>query len=593
MKAQAGLVWMMLRRSWAVAPIASIVITVTIVAQFGSTLAIATLQREILNQVEQPAMTAFVAVLVVGMGVAYAAAAAGNRIQNNLRSMVAERLNQELRTEVLRGATVTPRVDQFDRPDYLDHLHRVTSNTQRLAALPWDLISAAALSIALGGSLVVLAQVNPWLIGLAVVAIPPLLLGGLSRRQIRTAQDRAAGVERQESVLHGYVSNPETAKEIRVGESHHAIDTICTDLWTTVRRTVLAGHLRSLAITYGGWLVFVTGYLAAIGLTAWLVIVQRATLGDLALVITLGEQMRNQVQGFVFNLNTVGDGTHIARQYQWLRDQTPTEAVSGESIPTPSILRSGINLDRVSLTYPGQDIAAVDEISTHLPAGSVVALLGENGAGKTTLAKLLLGQYAPDEGTISIDGHPANLIDPHAWAAHTSGLVQDFAKLQGPIREAVSVGAATSLTNREIREAVDAAHAGAIVDDLPDGINTQLGLAFGSRDLSHGQWQRLALARGLTRPQPLLMVLDEPTSALDPQVEHQLFDAFFTRAAEIAHSHGGIALVVSHRLSTTSQADLILVMEHGRIVESGTHGTLMAAAGRYAELYTIQNHAYH
>lgn len=593
MKTQTAMVWSMLRRSWFVAPVASIVITVVIVAQFGSTLAIATLQRAVLNQVGQAAMTTFVVVLVIGMGIAYAAAAAGNRIQNNLRNLVAERLNQETRTEILGWATSTPRVDQFDRPEYLDHLHRVTSNTQKLAALPWNLISTAALTLALMGSLIVLAQVNPWLIGLAVVAVPPLFLGGLSRRQVRNAQDRAAGLERQESVLHGYISNPETAKEIRVSKSHEAIDGTCTNLWATIRRTVLAGHLRSLAITYGGWLIFVSGYMAAIGLTAWLVANQQATLGDLALVITLGEQMRVQVQAFVFNLNTVGDGTHIARQYQWLREHTPTSTHPGETEPAPTRLGDGITLDTVSFTYPGKDIPAVDEVSAHLPAGSVVALLGENGAGKTTLAKLLLGQYEPDHGLITIDGQPANRTDPHDWATHTSGLVQDFAKLQGPIRESVSVGATTSLTSKEVREAVDAAHADTIVDELPDGINTELGLAFGTRDLSHGQWQRLALARGLTRPHPLLMVLDEPTSALDPQVEHQLFDAFFTRAARIARTHGAIALVVSHRLSTTSEADLILVMDRGQIVESGTHSSLMTADGRYAELYNIQNRAYH
>lgn len=592
MRERAALVWAMLRRSWVVAPVASIVIAVVIIAQFGSTLAIATLQRAIVNQVGQPSMIRFVVVLAAGLALGYVAAAAGNRIQNNLRGVVAERLNQETSTEILGWATSTTRIDQFDSPEYLDHLHRVTANTQKLAALPWNVISTAAITVALAASLIVLAQVNPWLIGLAVVAIPPLLLSGPSRRQVRTAQDRAAGIERQESTLHGYVSNPETAKEIRVSDSDQAIDAICADLWTTIRRTVLAGHMRSLAITYGGWLIFVAGYIGAIGLTAWLVAQQRASLGDLALVITLGEQMRGQVQGFVFNLNTVGDGAHVARQYQWLRDHTPASPVGIHPAPAPDNLNRGISLDNVSFTYPGQDTTAVDQVSIHLPAGSVVALIGENGAGKTTLSKLLLGQYEPDQGRIDIDGRALSSLDAQGWATRTSGLVQDFAKLQGPIREAISVGATTRLTHPQIREAVEAAHAGSIVDDLPAGINTQLGLAFSARDLSHGQWQRLALARGLTRPHPLLMVLDEPTSALDPQVEHQLFDAFFTRASTIARSHGGIALVVSHRLSTTSNADLILVMDHGRIVESGTHDALMTANGRYAELYRIQNRAY-
>ncbi|MFC7625886.1 ABC transporter ATP-binding protein [Microlunatus sp. GCM10028923] len=583
----------LLRRSWVVAPLSSAVITVVIIAQSASAALTAAIQRHLVDQVGRPAMLTAVVAVGVGLAVAFAAGAAGNRIQGNLRGVIAEKLDIDLSGNVLRWATQTPRIDQYDRPDFLDRLHLVRTSTSKLAGISWNLVNTVCVVLGLAASLVLLARINPWLMIMAVLAVPPFLLNGRSGRYLRQARDRTAAWERQEATLHGYASQPEQAKEVRVNRSQPIIDDHCATLWDRTRRTIRAAHLKSALHGYAGWLIFAVGYLGAVALTILLVTQRQASLGDLVLVISLGQQLRWQVISVVYGISEVADGGHAAGHYDWLRRQyRQARRADEEPVPPPPRLDRGISVDGLSFRYPGQDHPAVDGVSVELEAGQVVALLGENGAGKTTLAKLLLGQYAPDAGGIRLDGVDLARVDPAVWARRCSGLLQDFGKLQGPVREAVGAGALRPLSRADLDRAVDEAHARSIVDGLPRGLDTSLGLAFGTRDLSHGQWQRLALARGLTRPEPLLLILDEPTSALDPEVEHRLFDAFFSSARRAAAEHGSIALIISHRLSTTQDADLILVMDRGRIVESGDHATLIDQGGRYSELYRLQTRAY-
>ncbi len=592
MSARTNLLAELLRRSWIVAPVSSVVIMIVILGQSASAALTAAVQRILVDEIGRgTALTAVVAT-AVGLAVAYAAGAAGNRIQGNLRGVISEKLDIELSGTVLRWASHSPRIDQYDQPDYLNRQHLVRSNTQKLAGISWNLVNTVAVVLGLAASLVLLAQINPWLMIMALLAVPPFLLDGRSRRFIRQARDRTAPWERQEATLHGYASQPEQAKEVRVNRSQGIIDDHCTTLWSRIRETTRAAHLRSAVQAYAGWLVFAVGYLGAVTLTIALVTQGRASLGDLVLVISLGQQLRWQVIGAVMGIAEVADGGHVAEHYDWLRQRFRRTERAQWTGRTPDRLRRGITVDRLTFSYPGHDHPAVDEVSVELGAGQVVALLGENGAGKTTLAKLLLGHYAADAGTIRLDDTDLSTVDPAEWARHCSGLLQDFGRLQGPLREAIGAGANEHLTRAEVERAITVAHARTIVDELPRGIDTELGFAFGSRDLSHGQWQRLALARGLTRPGPLLLVLDEPTSALDPEVEHRLFDAFFRGARAAAARHGTIALIISHRLSTTQDADLILVMDHGKIIEAGDHRTLIGNDGHYSELYRLQTRAY-
>jgi ATP-binding cassette subfamily B protein len=256
-------------------------------------------------------------------------------------------------------------------------------------------------------------------------------------------------------------------------------------------------------------------------------------------------------------------------------------------------LTDGIALDGVGFTYPGTERPALDDVTCRLPAGSVVAVVGEYGSGKTTLVKLLTKLYRPDRGTIQVDGVDLADLDTAGWRTRISAAFQDFGRFHIRFGETVGIGDLPYIADADrVGDAVRAADARELVERLPDGLDTQLGRRFDGVELSEGQWQRTALARASMRTQPLLFVLDEPTASLDAPSEHEIFDRYLGRARELAERTGAITVIVSHRFSTVAGADHVLVLHKGRIAEQGTHDELLAAGGRYATLYDIQATAY-
>ena len=228
----------------------------------------------------------------------------------------------------------------------------------------------------------------------------------------------------------------------------------------------------------------------------------------------------------------------------------------------------------------------LDAVTLDLPAGSVVALVGENGAGKTTLVKLLCKLYEPTAGRILVDGAPLSRMRTAEWRQRLAGAFQDFFRFELPARHSVGVG---DVPRRDDERAVAAAVARAGADDvvarLPSGLDTQLGPTWpGGVEVSFGQWQKLALARGFMREEPLLLMLDEPTAALDAETEHALFERYAAaaRGADGGSANGrsrGITILVSHRFSTVRMADLIVVLDGARVAQVGSHEELMAKGG--------------
>jgi ATP-binding cassette subfamily B protein len=235
----------------------------------------------------------------------------------------------------------------------------------------------------------------------------------------------------------------------------------------------------------------------------------------------------------------------------------------------------------------------LEDVSLSLPAGAVVAIVGENGAGKTTLVKLLAKMYEPTAGRILVDDQPLARVDTGAWRARMAGAVQDFVRFEFRARHTVGVGDVPRLDeDRAVTTAVTRAGADDVVARLAAGLDTQLGPTWpGGVEVSFGQWQKLALARGFMRDAPLLLVLDEPTAALDAETEHALFERY-AAAARHRDGTGRITVLVSHRFSTVRMADLIVVLDGARVIETGSHAELMARHGRYAELYAIQAASY-
>jgi ATP-binding cassette subfamily B protein len=232
-------------------------------------------------------------------------------------------------------------------------------------------------------------------------------------------------------------------------------------------------------------------------------------------------------------------------------------------------------------------------VSVTLPAGAVVAFVGENGAGKTTLVKLLTKMYEPTSGSILVDDTPLARVPAGEWRSRLAGAFQDFFRFEFRAGHTVGLGDVTRLDDEPaVVAAVERAGAGDVVARLASGLDTQLGPTWpGGVELSFGQWQKLALARGFMRDQPLLLVLDEPTAALDAETEHALFERY-AAAARGTGQGGRITILVSHRFSTVRMADLIVVLDGARLVEVGSHDELMAKNGQYAELYGIQADAY-
>jgi ATP-binding cassette subfamily B protein len=285
-----------------------------------------------------------------------------------------------------------------------------------------------------------------------------------------------------------------------------------------------------------------------------------------------------------------------SRRLVWLENYT-AELSANTDVEMPDRLVDGIRLERVSFAYPGADRLALQDVTLHLPAGAVVAVVGENGAGKSTLVKLLAKMYEPTSGEILIDGQPLRRMSAAEWRSRLTGAFQDFYRFEFTAQHSVGLGDLPKLDDEPaVTDAVQRAGANDVVERLPEGLHSQLGPTWpGGQELSFGQWQKLALSRGYMRALPLLMVLDEPTAALDAETEHELFERYAAaaRGDELASGDvGGITILVSHRFSTVRMADLIVVLDGSRLAEVGSHEQLMQRDGPYADLYRIQAAAY-
>ena len=262
------------------------------------------------------------------------------------------------------------------------------------------------------------------------------------------------------------------------------------------------------------------------------------------------------------------------------------DRIHGERQAGPDLPSSSIRFEHVAFTYPGRDEPVFDGFDLEIEAGRSLAIVGENGAGKTTFVKLLARLYDPDAGRILIDGIPLTDLDPASWRRRLAPVFQDFLQLEVSAYDNVAFG---SLEDRHddvgVRRAGDLAGAGAVIDRLPDGWETMVSREFtGGTQLSGGEWQRLALARALFAVESGagVLILDEPTAAMDVRGEAEVYERF------LELTRGVTTIVISHRFSTVRRADRIVVVEHGRVTEDGSHDELMAAGGRYAAMYRLQ-----
>lgn len=537
--------------------------------------------------------TAAIAAAVVGgvgaglLGAAYRAMSDTEHVVTNEVGLIIDRNTLELTASI-------PSIEHLERPEFLDRLMLVRNGGPSLMRAVFTLTRTSSLLISLAASMWLLGRVDPLLLLLPLFAIPTAVLVPRSERYVDRAKSTASERQRAATQLHNLFITPTSAMELRVFDCDERLDQRADDLWRDVSRTHLGGAIRSALLASVGWLALTAGYIAALLFTAQLAINGRASVGDIVLVSQLALLIRGTVAQTADAARQASAALRTADRFLWLEDlhAEATATYDGTLAPAEQ-LRHGISFDHVSFTYPGTQQPVLDDICLTIPAGTTVAFVGSNGAGKTTLVKLLTGMYRPTTGRILIDNQDLNDLDIIQWRQRLGGTLQDFVRIESQAATTVGLGDCDRLDDHErINDSVDRGGARPVIDSLPDGLATPLGKTYQhGEELSGGQWQRLAIARGMMPTTPLCLVLDEPTAALDPAAEQALYD-HYRQAANSIGVAGAITILISHRFSSVRMADLIVVFDNGTIIETGSHDALLTADGAYARMYHRQASAY-
>jgi ATP-binding cassette, subfamily B, bacterial len=489
----------------------------------------------------------------------------------------------------------SPGLEQFDDFRFAERLTSVTESLQQIRMVLQSTLQLGGVLLQVAVTAAVLALVDPWLALLPLAAVPPVLISNRAQRLIDAARDGAAGDIQLSRHLVDIGTTAGSAKEIRLSNAASAVADRQRRAWETTTATLWRAQRRSAALRAAGQVWFAGAYGLVIFLVIQRAVAGTAGIGEVVLVVTLAVQVSVQIAGALSLLSGLQSAGRTVEHIEWLRAQRPAAPATGPAPqPVPGVLTGGIVLDHVTFAYPGADRPVLCDVCLDIPAGSSIALVGGNGAGKSTLVKLLCGLYRPVSGRILVDGVDLAQVPIERWQERIATLFQDFAKVELRLRENVGVGDVDRIDDDEaIWGAVDAAHGRSIVDGLPQGLDSVLGHAYDAgSELSGGQWQTLGLARTLARPDPLLLMLDEPAAALDAAAEHALFERFVESADNAGRRSGTITCFVSHRFSTVRGADQIVVLDEGRVQETGDHATLMAGNGLYAESFGIQARGY-
>lgn len=510
-------------------------------------------------------------------------------ISQTIYATIEERSIAAIDRALLQAGMRLPDLYRIESPAFHDDLRLLAQVSSRLPVLLVAIQEWLGIIVTVSGLLILIATLNPVLpVLLALAAIPDLMVVRGQNQAVWNAMQDHSRAAREMDYAVRVVTEPAAAKEVRVFglgpfflARFHERFTVARDEVKTIRLTFLYRTLACGAL-----------YAVSLGAGLWYVADQAGdgnlTLGDIALYTNAVIQLQSMIYGIPAWFGGYLETVPYLRAFFRLQD-TAAPVISlpppGTGHPTPDPIATGVTVDSVSFTYPEQDAAILQNITAHIPPGQITALVGANGAGKTTLVKLLTRLYDPVSGRITLDGHDLAAYDLTALRQGMSVAFQDAARFALTLRDNIAVGSAHQTASPDQDRIATAARwsgANTIAAKLPRGFDTELTRRFDDgTDLSGGEWQKVALARGAMRDAPLL-ILDEPNSALDAEAEHQLLENIRVRAA------GRTTLVISHRLSTVRMADHILVIEDGRIRESGSHDDLIAGGGQYARLFAMQ-----
>jgi ATP-binding cassette, subfamily B, bacterial len=503
------------------------------------------------------------------------------------QALLRAQLGQRVNVMILEKA-LTLDLQHFEDSEFYDKLTRArreaSSRPLSLVMRTFGLVQNAISLLSFG---VLLVRFSPWTVAVLLLAGVPAFIAEakFSGDAFRLFRWRSPET-RMQMYLETVLAREDHAKEVRLFGLGARFLGRYRDIFTRLYR-----EDRALSIRRDSW-GFALSLLATATLYAayaWIAITTvrgGITLGRMTMYLALFRQGQGAVTSM---LSAVGgmyeDNLYLSTLYEYL--DTPVAAPRGAAVRGPDP-NDGIRFEQVSFTYPDASEPTLRDIDLHLPPGSSLALVGENGSGKTTLIKLLTRLYAPSAGCIRFEGLDIREWDQGALRNRIGVIFQDFARYQMRVGENVGAGDEAHFEDEALwRTAAAKGQAAEFIEQLPQGYATQLGKWFrDGRELSGGQWQKIALSRAFMRTSADVLVLDEPTAAMDARAEAEVFEHFRQLA------RGRITILISHRFSTVRMADQIAVLDRGRIIERGSHGELTAAGGHYAQLFALQARGY-
>jgi len=525
-----------------------------------------------------------------------------------LESLLGDLFSNRMSVRLMEHAALLD-LQHFEDPTFYDRLERARRQTVGRIALLSQLLGLAQNTLTLVTLIGTLLAFSPLLFVLLVAAVLPSFLGETHFAALGYSLLYSWTPERRKLDYYRLIAaSDKTAKEVKLfGLSRYLIDqyrALADDFYLANRSLAIRRGVVGMALS----LVSTLGYYAAYGTIIYRVVLGRLTIGDLTLLGGTFSHSRTLIQGMLLSTSELYEQALFLEDLFVFLGMRPSIAAPVQPAPFPRPIRQGFEFRDVWFRYPeasgegkpatgdgdGDDEAGwvLRGISFTVAPGEKLALVGENGAGKTTLTKLITRLYDPTRGEILLDGLPLRHYDPAELHANVGVIFQDFVRYDMAAEENIAVGRIASLeadpegSRGAIEDAAHRSLAAEVIEALPERYRTMLGRRFeGGVDLSGGQWQKVALGRAYMRDAQLL-ILDEPTAALDARAEFVVFERF----AEL--TEGKMAILISHRFSTVRMADRILVLEHGQVLEEGTHDSLVAGGGRYAELFALQAAGY-
>ena len=509
------------------------------------------------------------------------------RINSVAQSILRALLSNEVNVMILEKA-LTLELADFEDSEYYDKLVRArreaSSRPLSLVVATFDLIRDG---ISLFSYAVLLLQFSVWAVLLLVFAgIPAFIAEARYSGEAFRNQRRRSAERRMQMYLEMVLTREDGVKEVKLMQLGRLFLQRYVDIFRNIYK-----EDRNLVLRRGFW-GYMLGLLAsaafyfAYGWVAFAAVAGAITLGQMTMYIAVFRQGLGAVTSCLSAVNRMyEDNLYLSNLTEYLGHNVPEPAGSQTVGPDPA---DGIRFEHVSFHYPGAERAALEDINLHIGPGESLAIVGENGSGKTTLIKLLTRLYTPTRGRILFQGLDLQEWDIDALRRKLGVIFQDFARYQLKVAENIGVGDERFVADAgRIDEAAQQGLAADFIRNMPDGYDTQLGTWFpDGKELSGGQWQKIALSRAFMRSDAEVLILDEPTAAIDARAEAEIFAHFRELAAN------RIAIIISHRFSTVRIADQIIVLDDGRILERGNHKSLLALGGQYATLFELQARGY-